>query len=100
MMAGTSLHKAGLQTVRSVLAVGSDRLRELPRLQPQATESYAAISRCLAAARCSPPLRMSMSATSAVATYIRAFRASGGGLVVMVAVIWSGCRGAGGRWPR
>lgn len=49
--AGTSLHRAGLMTVRSVLAVGSDRLRELPRLQPQARHSYAAISRCLAAAR-------------------------------------------------
>ena len=49
---------------------------------------------------CSRPLRMSMTAAFAVATQIRAFRASDGGLVVMVAVIWSGCRGAGSSWPR
>ena len=52
------------------------------------------------ALRCSRPLRMSMTAAFAVATQIRAFRASDGGLVVMVAVIWSGCRGAGSSWPR
>ena len=40
-----------------------------------------------------------MTATFAAATWIRAFRASGGGLVVMVALIWPWCRGAGSGWP-